>query len=139
MGRKPNGQFQAGVSGNPGGRPAQLAEVTELARARTPKVIETLYGIVIDDKHPTSARVSAAQTLLDRGYVFPIERGRVGDRFDVDPAGDQKQFGRRNAADLVKMVDDRLSVADFHRRPANGEPVECQVPVFLDFHRLVGT
>ena len=71
MDRKANGQFQAGVSGNPGGRPAQLAEVAELARARSPKVIETLYNIVLDDKHPTGARVSAAQTLLDRGYGRP--------------------------------------------------------------------
>ena len=73
MDRKANGQFAAGVSGNPGGRPAQLAEVVELARTRTPKVIETLYDIVLDldDKHPTSARVSAAQTLLDRGYGKP--------------------------------------------------------------------
>jgi len=69
--RKANGQFAAGVSGNPGGRPAQLAEVAELARARSPKVIETLYNIVLDPDQPTGARVTAAQTLLDRGYGKP--------------------------------------------------------------------
>ncbi len=71
MDREANGQFRPGVSGNPGGRPAQLAEVTELARARTPKVIEALYGIVLDPDQPTGARVSAAQVLLDRGYGRP--------------------------------------------------------------------
>ena len=63
-----NGRFQPGQSGNPGGRPREVGHVRDLARQRTEKAVETLATIMEDAKAPASARVTAAQALLDRGW-----------------------------------------------------------------------
>jgi hypothetical protein len=63
--------FKKGQSGNPGGRPKVLAEVKELARARTGDAIETLVSIMSNPKAAPAARVSAANSILDRGYGKP--------------------------------------------------------------------
>jgi hypothetical protein len=60
--------FAKGQSGNPGGRPKVVAEVKELARAHTGAAIETLVSIMTNPKSAPAARVSAANSLLDRGY-----------------------------------------------------------------------
>ena len=63
--------FKKGQSGNPGGRPKVIAEVKELARAHTAEAIETLVSIMTNLKSAPAARVSAANSLLDRGYGKP--------------------------------------------------------------------
>ena len=63
--------FKKGQSGNPGGRPKVVAEVKELARAHTGEAIETLVSIMTNPKAAPAARVSAANSLLDRGYGKP--------------------------------------------------------------------
>jgi hypothetical protein len=63
--------FQKGQSGNPGGRPKEIAEVKELARAHMPAAIEALVSIMKNTKSSDAARVSAATALLDRGYGKP--------------------------------------------------------------------
>ena len=63
--------FKKGQSGNPGGRPKVVAEVKELARAHTGEAIETLVSIMTNPKSAPAARVSAANSLLDRGYGKP--------------------------------------------------------------------
>src|SRR5262249_1155490 len=63
--------FQKGQSGNPGGRPKEIAEVKELARAHMPAAIEALASIMNNPKASDAARVSAATALLDRGYGKP--------------------------------------------------------------------
>lgn len=69
--RKGSGRpFPAGMSGNPGGRPKVIAEVRDLARQHTRKAIQTLVK-VMQLGESDSARVAAANALLDRGYGKP--------------------------------------------------------------------
>ena len=61
-----NGRFKKGQSGNPGGRPAVIAEIQQLARKHTSEAIDTLTAIMKDISASPAARVSAASVLLDR-------------------------------------------------------------------------
>ena len=60
--------FKPGQSGNPGGRRKLPEEMVGLARKHTVEAIETLAKIMQDTKAPAAARVSAASTILDRGW-----------------------------------------------------------------------
>lgn len=66
-GRGPGRPFQPGQSGNPAGRRPDGA-LRELARAHTEEAVATLASIMADAGAPPSARVQAAQALLDRGW-----------------------------------------------------------------------
>jgi len=59
--------FQPGQSGNPGGRPAIVGELRELARARAPEAIAELTRLALHAKSET-ARIAAIRELLDRGF-----------------------------------------------------------------------
>lgn len=61
-----SGRFAKGKSGNPGGRPKELNEVKDLARAHTAKAIERLaFWMLSEDP---KASVAAANALLDRAW-----------------------------------------------------------------------
>ena len=66
-----SGGGKKGQSGNPGGRPKQIAEVKALARTHTITAINTLVSIAKSKKATDAARVSACTALLDRGWGKP--------------------------------------------------------------------
>lgn len=74
--------FVKGKSGNPGGRTPLVTKdgktITELARGKTEGAINTLVAIMEDHNASAAARVSAASTLLDRGW------GRAKQEIDLD-------------------------------------------------------
>jgi hypothetical protein len=49
------------------------ADIRSLARGHTETAIRVLAGIMAEKKAPHSARVAAAQALLDRGWGKPKE------------------------------------------------------------------
>ncbi len=68
--------WQPGQSGNPSGLPKGVAEVRAAAREHTALAILTLAEIAGNAEAPPSARVSAAEALLDRGWgksVQPVD------------------------------------------------------------------
>jgi hypothetical protein len=69
--------FRPGISGNPGGRPKKpttiearriVADAKTLAQQSAPEAISTLRTIMLNEKAPQAARISAASILLDRGF-----------------------------------------------------------------------
>lgn len=61
--------FQPGQSGNPGGRPKDTLKA--LARSHTPLAVATLVSVMANPKAMSSARVSAAREILNRGWGAP--------------------------------------------------------------------
>ena len=70
---KRRGQLLKGVSGNPGGRPKVEGHVREIARQCTADAMLTLKSIMLDKDAPHAARVTAANSILDRGYGKPAQ------------------------------------------------------------------
>jgi len=64
----PGRKFQPGQSGNPGGQPKAIVEVTAAARALTTEAINTLKRVMLNEKATASARVSAAVAIIERGW-----------------------------------------------------------------------
>ena len=81
------GSWKPGTSGNPGGRPAFLAEVRQLAQQHTPTAFKTLLEVARSKKANPSARVAAAKELLDRAVgrapAAPEDAGLVKDALEV--------------------------------------------------------
>lgn len=66
--------FAKGQSGNPGGRPRQLAAVQALARRHTVAAIKVLHEISKGEHGAKAADMSkAAETLLARGWGQPTQ------------------------------------------------------------------
>lgn len=71
--KAPPTAFKPGQSGNPGGRPKELAEVQALARTHTVDAIAALARIAGSADAPPAAVVSAATALLDRAWGKPMQ------------------------------------------------------------------
>ncbi len=76
-GGKRSSSFKPGASGNPGGRPRRpttiaarriAADVKVLAQDCAADAVSTLRAIMLSERAPPAARISAATVLLDRGY-----------------------------------------------------------------------
>lgn len=66
-------KFEKGQSGNPGGRPKAQGDLRDLARKHTADALRTLAEIMATGESE-QARVSAANSLLDRGYGKPTQQ-----------------------------------------------------------------
>lgn len=67
-----NPNWQPGQSGNPGGRPKADYRIKELAKEKTEIALNTLAHIC-EHGESESARVSAAEALLNRGWGKPTQ------------------------------------------------------------------
>lgn len=65
--------FEAGKSGNPGGRPKVPPHIKEMARALTEEAINTAAEIMRNPQETGSARMTAVNAILDRAYGKPAQ------------------------------------------------------------------
>ena len=69
--------FKKGQSGNPGGRSKVVTTdgktIRQLAREHSAEALETILNIMRDVSAPHAARLSAAQSIHDRGWGKPSQ------------------------------------------------------------------
>ncbi len=70
--KAPRTAWKPGQSGNPGGRPKEVAEVKALARKHTQEALETLAKLMKSGT-PDRTRVAAAEAILDRAWGRPSQ------------------------------------------------------------------
>jgi len=75
--------FKKGQSGNPGGRPKEVAEVRELAKEHGPAAIERLAELMGSDNERTA--VAACEAILNRGYGRPAQSVTLAGEEDGPP------------------------------------------------------
>lgn len=112
-------QWKPGQSGNPGGRPKQVAEVVELARQQSPMAVRRLAQIAMGKKTPAVAAVMACNSILDRAWGKPIQPNihaistPTTKPIDLDALTDDQ---RETLADILLLtdqtVDERAPVID---------------------------
>jgi hypothetical protein len=81
-GRRPNGTFAPGTSGNPGGRfQTGFGEFTRLARGEGANNLAKLRALRDDPNVPHAVQLNAIKELNDRAYgrpLVPVLQGGVG-------------------------------------------------------------
>ena len=75
--------FKKGQSGNPGGRPKEVAEVRELAKEHGSAAIERLVELMASDNERTA--VAACEAILNRGYGRPPQAVNLAGEEDGPP------------------------------------------------------
>lgn len=96
------GGLNKGKSGNPGGRPRQLASVMHEARRHTFEAIRTLLTLM-RTAESESVRLNAAESILNRGRGRPIQALQVDGRFVTKKLTDL-------TADEIKALDARVEM-----------------------------
>ena len=97
---RPRGRpFPKGVSGNPGGRPAQgpdgrkiEADARLLARSHAVEAVENLVAIMNDPSASHMPRIIAANAILDRGWGRPPQALQV---YDCDVQREEREESAR--------------------------------------------
>ena len=97
--RAKTGQFVAGKSGNPHGRPKIPDNIKEAFRALVPEAVEILGAIMRNPKEKTLGRLDAIKTILDRAYGKPAQSQDIS--FDVNNTADVLTQIRRVAMEQL--------------------------------------
>ena len=84
--------FKKGQSGNPGGRPKEVAEVRNLAQEHGPAAIDHLAKLMNSDNERTA--VAACEALLNRGYGRPSQSVTLAGEHDGPPIQGVVRFVR---------------------------------------------
>ncbi len=108
--KAPRTAWKKGQSGNPGGRPKEVAEVRELSRQYTDEAIQTLVTLMQSAKLERT-RLAAASELLDRGYGRPPQAIDLGGPIQIVNY-DSERLSKLNNDELKKLDELTRKLAD---------------------------
>jgi Family of unknown function (DUF5681) len=98
------GGFKKGKSGNPGGRPRQLASVMHEARQYTFEAILALAKLM-RTANSESVRLNAAEAILSRGWGRPTQALQIDERFLTKKLSDLTPDEIKALGERVEMIE----------------------------------
>lgn len=127
-GRRPNGTFATGTTGNPGGRPKAVRELVELARSHVPASLELAVELRDDETEDSRVRLDAAKFLVAYGLGSPTKFDPTAPDF-TDPPDPNEQLtveelralARRSLRDELREERELSGDADEDDEPADNE------------------
>lgn len=99
------GGFKPGQSGNPGGRPKAIYNLTAEARRHTIEAVRTLLRLMRNAKSE-SVRLGAAEAILSRGWGKPIQALQIDGGFAA------KKLNELSDAELAQLEERLASMAE---------------------------
>src|SRR3990167_3906145 len=90
-----------GVSANPGGRKKQDVTILELCRKHSADAVKVMIEIMNNKDAPPTARLGAAQAIIDRGYGKPAQ-AVTGE--DGGPIRVQAELSDRDVARQIALL-----------------------------------
>lgn len=119
--------FPKGISGNPGGRPRKIKAAADLAEEALVDVMTTLKAIMMDEKAPHAARVSAAKELADRAMGKARENVNITRRDDIDSLSEEElDVKLKEKLDQLREDEHRGQAGDSPTAGAAGDPQGSQ-------------
>jgi uncharacterized protein DUF5681 len=109
------GGWKPGQSGNPSGRAKVVGEIRALARQHTELALQALVEVVKNKKAHPSARVAAANSILDRGY------GRPEAKIELEARPPPEVFCRLPLEELTRLFELATAVGFEVREPQEPE------------------
>jgi hypothetical protein len=103
-------------SGQRGGRPKLIVEVAKAAREYTVEALETLARIMRNEMASSSARVSAAIALLERGH------GRAPQVIDVHNHGEVRALSDEQLLVIIGTAAEPSGAGVIEPAPYKGKP-----------------
>ena len=103
------GQFEKGISGNPGGRPRVSFEVRELAQSKAPRAFQRLVELM-ESKNDRVA-MAASNAVLDRAYGKPVPEQRTV-AFKAAPIGSAKDIASAVSSLMAATANGEMTVSD---------------------------
>lgn len=95
--------FKPGQSGNPGGRPKLTQndyDLRAVCRQAAPLAVQTLLDIMQFEQQP-SARLRAAELILDRGYGKATQTVEMNVRRDIKELSDNELYAIASSARIA--------------------------------------
>jgi len=96
--------WQPGQSGNLSGRRPADYNLKHLAREHTAKALQTLVDIMTNAKATHTARVAAANSLLDRGFGKPVNE--INAQISTRPVIDIDKLSPTDRAELQRFTEE---------------------------------
>jgi hypothetical protein len=115
------GDFRKGRSGNPGGRPRQLASVMHEARQYTLEAIHALAKLM-RTANSESVRLNAAEAILSRGWGRPTQALQIDERFVTKKLSDLTPDEIKALGERVEMIESDQRVLAFTDRTESPKP-----------------
>ena len=114
--KAPKTAWKPGQSGNPKGRPREVAHVRDLARSHTEAAINALVSIIQSADQSSTARIKAAEVLLNRAWGAPGQ-------FEQEFISAKEELSLEEREMIAKKIEKYSKILSWEATPLTDEEI----------------